>query len=256
VLALLGDACEGAEEPVRLAIARVLREAGGPEHVEWMALLVQDASPAVRRAAVAALARMGADAASEWLRLALADEDGGVRAAAAMAFGESGDPRALPDLERLLGDEDPAVRAAAVRAVAELGCRAAVGEEVLESVECLLAAALADVGPVAIAAVEACERLGDSLALEPVYGVLSHGDPEVVQSAVHCLQRHAGASDLPRLIPLLAHPHWAVRADVIEAFAERSLRSALPAVLRRLEVEQDEFVREVLLRTLARLEEA
>jgi HEAT repeat protein len=45
-----------------------------------------------------------------------------------------------------------------------------------------------------------------------------------------------------------------VRAEVISTLAERGVASAVPAILRRLESEQDEFVREASLRALARLE--
>jgi HEAT repeat protein len=253
-LELLAAGFDGAAEPVRLAVARVLREVGGPEHAEHMSLLVQDPSPAVRRAAVAALARMGGGPA-EMLHLALADEDAAVRVAAATALGEAAGAHTLPDLERLLGDQDPAVRAAAMRALAALEPAALAQPATRARVEALLASALGDVAPVAIAAVEAFERMGGALSLAPVRGVIGHADPEVVQSAVRCLQRHGSEEDVQALLPLLGHPHWAVRADAIQAFSERRLRSALPPVLRRLELEQDEFVRDVLLRALARLEE-
>jgi HEAT repeat protein len=254
-LELLASGFDGAAEPVRLAVARVLREVAGPEHAEHMSLLVQDPSPAVRRAAVAALARMGAEPAAEMLHLALADEDAAVRMAAAAALGERPSARTLPDLERLFGDEDAGVRAAGVRALAALPPEALAEPALRERVEALLRGALADVAPVAIAAVEAFERMGEALALGPVRDVIGHPDPEVVQSAVRCLQRHGAEEDVQALLPLLGHPHWAVRADAIQAFAERRMRSALPPVLRRLELEQDEFVRDVLLRALARLEE-
>lgn len=255
-LELLAAGFDGAAEPVRLAVARVLREVAGPEHAPHMSLLVQDPSPAVRRAAVAALARMGAEPAADMLHLALADEDTAVRVAAASALGESGGGRALPDLERLLADDDCAVRAAAVGALASLAPRVLASDAARARIESALAGALDDVAPVAIAAVEAFERLGESLALAPVREVLGRSDPELVQSAVRCLQRHGGEEDLQALLPLVAHPHWAVRAEAIQALAERRLCSALPPVLRRLEAEQDEFVRDVLLRALARLEEA
>lgn len=254
-LELLASGFDGAAEPVRLAVARVLREVAGPEHAEHMSLLVQDPSPAVRCAAVAALARMGAESAAEMLHLALADEDAAVRIAAASALGEAPTARTLPDLERLLGDDDPGVRAAALRALAALPPAALAEPAVRARVESLLGGALGDVAPVAIAAVEAFERMGGALALEPVRSVIGHPDPEVVQSAVRCLERHGAEEDVQALLPLLGHPHWAVRADAIQAFADRRMRSALPPVLRRLELEQDEFVRDVLLRALARLEE-
>jgi HEAT repeat protein len=52
----------------------------------------------------------------------------------------------------------------------------------------------------------------------------------------------------------VSHPDWAVRAAAVEALAERGAARALPAILRRLELEQDEFVREAILRALQRLE--
>jgi HEAT repeat protein len=188
----------------------------------------------------------------------LADEDAAVRVAAAAALGESGSPTALDDLERLLGDDDPAVRATAVRAIGSLGCWSdpECTTASHRRVESQLARAFEDVAPVAIAAVESWARLAGTMSLEPVQRVLAHPDPEVVQSAVDCLKRHAREEELALLLPLLAHPHWAVRAGAIQAFSERRMRSALPAVLRRLELEQDPFVRDVLLRALARLEEA
>jgi HEAT repeat protein len=254
-LDLLAGGFEGAEVPIRLAMARVLREVGSSEHAEHMSLLVQDPSSEVRRAAVAALARMGPDVAAEMLRLALADEDVSVRIAAAAALGEGAKPRVLPDLERLLSDEDASVRAAAVRAITGFAPALSADAAALERVESLLRQALTDVAPVAIAAVEAFERIGNAVSLTPVLAILDHADAEVVQSAVRCVERHAHDSDLHSLVPLLAHEHWAVRAAVLDALARRRTRSALPAVLRHLEREQDEFVREVLLRTLAQLEE-
>lgn len=253
----LSGRLDGGAEPVRLAFARVLGELGDGRHAEQLSLLVQDPSAAVRRAAMAALARLG-DAAADWLRLALADEDAAVRIAAAAALGASARAGALPDLERLLADEDVAVRAAALRAIGELGRRAS-GQQaaaVLREVQRLLEAALSAGGPVALAAVEAYEGLGSALPLEALRRVLAHPDPEVVQSAVRCIRGAGREDDLAGLLPLLSHPHWAVRADVIQALADRGVRSAVPAVLRRLELEHDEFVRDILLRALGRLEEA
>ncbi|RIK99731.1 MAG: hypothetical protein DCC71_19935 [Proteobacteria bacterium] len=119
-----------------------------------------------------------------------------------------------------------------------------------------LVTALADRGPVALAAVEAFARVAPALPLAPVCAVLGHADAEVVQSAVSCIRRHGGDAELAALVPLLAHPHWAVRAGTIEALAERRWVPAIPHVLRRLDGEEDEFVRDTLLRALARLEEA
>lgn len=254
-LELLAGGFDGAEVPVRLAVARVLREIGGPEHAAHMSLLVQDPSPEVRRAAVAALARMGPDEAAEMLRLALADEDASVRIVAAAALGEAATPRVLPDLERLLTDDDAGVRVTSVHAIAGFALTPAVDAATRERIEALLRHALGDVPLVAIAAVEAFERIGEDASLGPVRAILGHADAEVVQSAVRCLEQHGRDEDLQALLPLLGHDHWSVRAAAIEALASRRVRSALPSVLRHLEREQDEFVRDVLLRALAHLEE-
>lgn len=255
---LLAASFERAAEPVRLAIARVLGEVGGPHHASLMALLVQDPSPGVRRAAVGALAHMPGEARSEALRLALADEAAPVRMAAAAALGADANPAALDALERLLCDEDAGVRAAAVRAIAEHQLRSTPADAAaaLPRVGALLVAALEDRGPVALAAVDAFEQLAPALPLAPVRGVLGHADPEVVQSAVRCIRRHGGEDDVAALIPLVSHAHWAVRAGAIEALAERRAVAAIPTVLRCLDGETDEFVRGSLLRALERLEEA
>jgi HEAT repeat protein len=255
---LLVESFETATEPVRLATARVLGEIGGRHHESLVALLVQDPSPAVRRAAVAALARMPGDARSEALRLALADEAEPVRIAAAAAVGAGDDPGAQGALERLFCDEDAEVRAAAVRAIAEHQHRSAadVARSLLPRVRELLIGALGDCGPVALAAVEAFEQIAPMLALDPVREVLGHADAEVVQSAVRCIRLHGNESDVAALIPLVSHPHWAVRAGAIEALAERRSKAAIPRFLRCLDGETDEFVRGSLLRALERLEEA
>lgn len=252
---LLASAFEGASESVRLAIARVLGSVGAGDHASLMALLAQDPSPAVRRAAVGALAGLHGEARREALRLALADEAAAVRIVAASAFGDTGEAHALADLERLLLDEDAEVRAAAVRAIGGLA-QAVAAESGWEAIGVLLEKALGDCGPVALAAVEVFERIAPALPIERICAVLAHDDPEVVQGALVCIRRHGREDELTAVLPLLAHPHWAVRAGVIEAIAERRFVAAVPAVLRRLDGEEDEFVRGALLRALERLEEA
>jgi HEAT repeat protein len=201
---------------------------------------------------------MPGDARSEALRLAFADESASVRMAAAAALGAGDDPGALDALERLLCDEDADVRASAVRAIAESQVRSVAegAASALPRVRELLVATLGDRGPVAFAAVEAFEQIAPALAIEPVRGVLGHGDPEVVQSAVRCIRRHGGEEDVAALIPLVSHAHWAVRAGAIDALAERRVSAAMPTMLRCLDGEADEFVRGSLLRALERLEEA
>jgi HEAT repeat protein len=77
----------------------------------------------------------------------------------------------------------------------------------------------------------------------------------VVRAAVACLGAHGGDDDLGRLIALVEYDDWSVRAEVIQLLVDRGVRRSLPAMLRRLESERDDFVREVLLQATRRLEE-
>jgi HEAT repeat protein len=53
---------------------------------------------------------------------------------------------------------------------------------------------------------------------------------------------------------VVSHPEWSVRAEAIQVLAERGVVRAVPVILRRLETEQDEFVRDAMLRALEKLE--
>ena len=53
---------------------------------------------------------------------------------------------------------------------------------------------------------------------------------------------------------LVSHADWSVRAEAIRVLAERRVSRAAPAILRLLETEQDEYVRDAILDALERLE--
>jgi HEAT repeat protein len=248
---LLVQALEGAAESARVAIARVIGSIGRSADTGVVALLAKDPSPQVRRAAVDALVRLDPGVSVEPLHLALADESVEVRIAAAAALGDSAREEGFADLCRLAQDPDPRVRATAVKAV---GQRAAgfTSAEQREQAAGILAAACADAVPVALAAVEAARATGAFLA--PVAGLLKSSEPDLVREAVRCLGAHGTRDALEAVIPLAGHPDWSVRAEAIGVLAERGVTRALPAILRRLDLEQDEFVRSVTLRALERLE--
>jgi HEAT repeat protein len=250
---LLSSSLEGSVEPVRLAIAKVLGRIGRPQDTELVALLLKDASSQVRRAAVEALARLEPGAASEPLRLALADESPAVRVAAAGALGASENPQATDDLRRLIHDEDERVRAAAVRAIGEQCARGVSGGERERALR-LIEHALGEGGVVAMAAAEALQSAGGEEAARACVALLSRCEPELVQAAVSCIGAHGDSSAVEELLPLVPHPNWTVRAEVIQTLAERRVAGAVPPILRRLETEQDEFVRDAILRALKRLE--
>ena len=155
-------------------------------------------------------------------------------------------------LSHLAEDADPRVRSAAVRAI---GRRFGHSEDdrsrdlALQTIE----AALRDDALVALGAVEALTEIGGSEAAR-AEGLLDRPEPELLRQAICCLARHATGARLEALIPLVAHRDWSVRAEAIQALAERGVVRAVPPILRRLETEQDDFVRGVILRALERLE--
>ena len=105
----------------------------------------------------------------------------------------------------------------------------------------------------ALAAVETLREFGGREAAR-VAVVMERPEPELVMEAVACLGAHGDDEALESLFPLIAHRDWSVRAEAIQALADRCVTPAVPHVLRRLETEQDEFVRDVILRALERLE--
>jgi HEAT repeat protein len=251
-VALLEAHAEGAPEGFRLATARLLGRFGGAHHVERVELLLSDPSAAVRRAAVEALARI-APGRVEALRCALADESPLVRSGAAAALAASGDPAVVADLAALTEDGDPRVAAAALRALA-VWARAAGSEPARERALGLLSLGLAQGGVAALAALDALATLGGADAVALASGALASPDPEVAEAAVACVGRHGGREDLGRLLAGLEHPHWSVRARTVQVMQERRFVHAMPAILRRLEEERDEFVREAALAALRTLE--
>ncbi len=250
---LLAGNLDGASEPFRHAIASIFGRIDQPVDAELVGMLLRDPSSLVRRAAVDALTRLDGAVAAEPLRLALADESPEVRASAAGALASVRGGAVLEDLRRLLHDEDERVRAAAVRAIGSLGSEAgpgAAGEAIG-----LVRLALEDAGRVALAAADALRCIGGPEAARSAAALLTRSEPELVQAAVACVGEHGDGDTVEELMAVVAHDFWAVRADAIQALADRRVARAIPAILRRLETEQDDFVRDTMLRGLRRLEE-
>lgn len=260
----LGPRLESPVESVRRAAAAVLAEIARPQDADRMIALLRDPSARVRRLAVGGLVRLDPETAAEPMRLALADESPLVRVAAAFALGAAPSPSVLSDLQRLLVDEDPRVAAAALRGI---GTHCAAGQESppqdLELALRLLEDSLrasdrpGEVrgGVVALAALDALEAIGGPEAARVAAVALERPEPEIVQVAVGCVGRQGDRETLCELIAVVQHPSWAVRGEAIQTLADRGVARALPAILRRLETEQDSFVRDVIVRALRRLEE-
>lgn len=246
--AMLQERLGGAPEHLRVALAGVLARIAPPEDAPVFLLLLKDPCADVRRVAVEALGRLDAEAAAEPLRLALADEEASVRIAAAAALGAGEGSEALRDLRSLADDHDPRVRATAVRGIARRldGGASPVARETLLS-------ALQDHVLVALAALETLRDGGGALA-SAAAAALARPEPEVVREAVRCVGLHGEGEALDALLPLVSHADWSVRAEAIGVLAERRVLRAVPAILRLLESERDEFVRGAILKALERLE--
>jgi len=251
LIEVLSSRLAGASEPVRLAIARVLARLGRPQDEDIIGYLLKDESPSVRRAAVSALSRFELDQTRDSLRLALADEATVVRIEAAKVIGESRNPAAIEELRRLSTDNNPRVVAVAIRSLGKL-----YEEDWPEAGEiCELIEQALSAGPViALAGMDALREIGGERAGALARGALERSEPDVVRAAVACLGAHAVETDLVEIIPFVGHPDWSVRAEIAEVLSARRVRKGLPALLRRLEVEDDEFVRQVMLRSISRLE--
>jgi len=251
-LRLLASRLEGADEDVRLAIARVLGRIGRREDTQLVTLLLKDPSPLVRRAAVDALARLDPETAAEPLRLALADESPPVRIAAADALGASMRPGVIDDLRRLADDEDARVRVAAIRSIGLHAERTTDGAS-REAALCRVATAVGDEPLVVLAALEVLQRVG-GVPPAQMATLLARPEAEIVREAVACVGARSDQATLDRLLPLVSHPDWSVRAEAIQVLADRRVTKAVPTILRRRETEQDGFVRDAILRALEKLE--
>jgi len=248
--ALLRERIRSARDPARAVLAQYWCQAAGAEDAELAAALLRDPAPALRAAAALALARAGAQGAGERLRLAAADESAEVRRAAAQALRHGSE---LPDaLLALAHDADPLVRAAALRSLAPR-LSAGLPPETRAAAHAAVVAGLGGPVPVALAAAEAL-RAGGSAMLQSARVLLESSEVELVSEAIRCVAESRDPDELARLVPLLSHPDWSLRAEALEALSRQRFRRALPAMLRRLELEQDAFVRDALLRAIRRLE--
>ncbi len=249
---LLTACLDGAAESVRLAVATVIGRIGRSEDSQIVSFLMKDASSSVRRASLEALARLEPGTAAEPLRLALADESPMVRIAAARALGASESVEVIDDLRRLADDEDSGVRAAAVGSVVFRFSQSNADSSRSEMLQ-VIDAALADEPPVALAAVEALCEVG-GIAAERAVEILERPEPELVRAAIRCIGLHSDSDGVEVLFPLIGHSDWSVRAEAIQMVADRQLIRGVPSILRCLDLEQDEFVRNVTLSALKRLE--
>lgn len=250
--ALLRERIRAARGAVRGALAHSWCQLAGSDDAETAALLLRDPESELRAAAALATARIGGSASEDLLRLAAADEVAEVRSAAARALAEA-PPSGLPEvLLALAHDEAPVVRATALRSVGER-LRGALAPAPREAALAAVAAALGGSVPVALAAAEALRAVGGE-ALRAGRVLLESPEAELVCEGIRCVSDSGDPATLASLVALIAHADWSVRAEALEVLSRHRVTRSLPAMLSRLEFEQDSFVRDVLLRAIRRLE--
>jgi HEAT repeat protein len=152
----------------------------------------------------------------------------------------------------LILDEDVRVRSAAVRGI---GLHAAHGHIDVERAVALIDTALDGDSMMALSAIEALDAMGGPRAAEAALRLLDRSEPELVQAVVACIGRHGEGETVAELLPLVGHESWSVRSEAVQTMADRRVVQAIPAILRRLETEQDSFVRDTILRALKCLED-
>ena len=252
-VALLETRLENAEEPFRFAATELLCAIGRAEDAPLVERLFSDPSERVRRAAITALVSIAPDC-TEAIHLAMADESRMVRIGVAIAIAASDRADVLSDLATLAEDSDVRVRASAMRAIGTWVTRRDPDEAVRDEALALLAAGLGRGGMVALATIESLRGIGGSAAVALTHSALASQDAAIVEAAIGCIGEHGSRQDVEAVAGLFTHHHWTVRARAIEVAASRRAISTLPAMLRCLESERDEFAREALLKAVSALE--
>ncbi len=223
----------------RMLGVKVLRELDDPEVFSTLGMAVKDPSAEVRRAAVKVFARGDAGQHLGPLLLALTDEDTEVRRIVVDILAGCPDEDALEGLKLALQDDDIWVRCAAVRGLGRQG-----GGHVRP----LLVKALADpIGLVTIAALETLVELPDSDAVPQLIAALDHRDEEVVTAAMNLLAESGSTEWVAKhAVRLLDHPVWMVRAQTARSTVAGLGAAAGPLLSRRLAVETEPLVRQLL----------
>ena len=205
---------------------------------------------------------------------ALQDEDWAIREEAATVLGDFRDPRAVGPLVCLLRDADRAVRQAAIGALTAIGepsvpvlglCLSDPQPDVQEAASSVLAS-IAD-ERVLIPLIDALQnrdwivrmhaakglgRIKDARAIEPLIPLLQDKVKAVRQEVTIALAE-IGDSALPSLVEALKHPEWLVRLHAVEALAKSGSPDAVEPLLWVLFNDQDQAVREDVVRALGQL---
>ncbi|NOZ84996.1 MAG: hypothetical protein GXP49_01790 [Deltaproteobacteria bacterium] len=243
-------AYENASSPAqRKSALDILAEVPAGGHDEIILSAVHDDNAMVRIAALKGIKSLHKSRASgkyyNALVAALTDENADVRASASDYLGELDDARAVRPLLSMLHDDNVLARVAAIKALGKIGdpsCSPALREMLKNTV-----------GLVTVAAIEALSKVAPEDFLEEMDTFMEFDDPEVLKEVARALRTIPLKAAEDALVSLLDRTSWEVRSEAAGALADRGAAEKIPEIKARLEKEQDDFVRAVLHKAIARL---
>jgi len=227
-------------------LCRVVGALGSPRYAARLVSMMGSADVGVRIAAALAVGQLeGEHEGVGALSFALADEEPQVRAAACRSLAKA--PAAVASLLSATSDDSPQVRTAAVQALVELDnpvalarLRAIIAEEPVPSV---VVAAIAGLGNSAL-----------DQDLTMLMSLCTSADWEVVKAAARALTSFSAHRATAALLGLLGHGRWDVRWTAAEVLENRGDTTALASLRVAFEHEEDRLVRDVLARSIERVE--
>jgi len=232
---------EDKRSALRVTAAEILCGIARKVELEDVTRLVGDEDPQVRKVAVRVLGRVGGDEAHvlERLRMALVDESPEVRAEAARALRNRDSPGVVNALKVALGDKEPWVLREAIISLGRTGMK--------DVPEIILPFVGHPEGAVALEAVRALGLLDWSGSPDELESACHHQDPEVIKEVIALCDRWEVDEVRPLLMESLNDPHWDVRISAVRKIAALKDPISLRAVVERLQVEQDDLVKETII---------
>jgi HEAT repeat protein len=245
------------DEGSRVAVATVIGALRGgvlgeiADDVAYLAAILSSPDPETRRTAVVALGDVGSHLGLDAVQFALADEERDVQLAAVRVLGRLRDGAGRPvGAERLVEiareANDPELTAYAARALGDSGDPSAPAwlEPLVRSRHAV----------VAVAAVEALQRLACPARLDALLLAAQHPHVEVVKAALCALEDIADPRVGECLGRSLSHPEWNVRRLAADCLGRFGGDGALWVLRDRLADEREALVREAISRALAMIE--
>lgn len=209
---------KGLSDPVaevRQVAVRLVSQIGGKKFIQRVLGLFTDESPKVRKALINSLGREFLQNQSDALIVALQDPDVWVRAEAAFFLAQSTDPPIVKALLELLEKDVLPVKLSALKGLSEVGCGALFNEVLKISKE--------------------------------------DKSVDVRIAALHAIAKSGRQEGKNVLVGSLNDPRWEIRSAAIEWIAESGDRSFVSPLLKELERDADNFVKQTIINALNKL---